>query len=235
VTSCAFAGLTVIAVTQLPSFLHEPFAEALSRSLLLPAFVALFGVVAALFLRGFGDGSALEDRPVTPAVPVEPDYFPDDDDYFEYTVDWSSAEDSSAHDSPAYDSPAYDSRAYDQEWDDPHRAEQWRADESVTSPFAVHGPVHDSFPDDDPDTVPELITVDEPYRSPEPIPVRNGHAVWRNLLDDQLDGSAVASRPEPIGHAHNGFHVLGEEAVGRHSRPDDDAGTYGKHSMRFRD
>ena len=45
-------------VTQLPAFLHEPFSAALSQALLLPAFVALFGVVAALFLRGFGDGSA---------------------------------------------------------------------------------------------------------------------------------------------------------------------------------
>lgn len=216
------------AVTQLPAFLHEPFAEALSRSLLLPAFVALFGVVAALFLRGFGDGSALEDRPVTPAVPVEPDYFPDDDDYFEYTVDWSSADDSSTG----------DDYLHHEEWDDPHRAEQWRADESVTSPLAVRAVQdlgHDSFPDDDPDTVPELITVDGPYRTPEPIPARNGHAVWRNLLDDQLDGSATAPRPDPIGHAHNGFQVPGEVALGRHSRQDDDAGTYGKHSMRFRD
>lgn len=209
------------AVTQLPAFLHEPFAEALSRSLLLPAFVALFGVVAALFLRGFGDGSALEDRPVTPAVPVEPDYFPDDDDYFEYTVDWSSTDDSAVD----------DASSYDEGWDDRHRAEQWRADESVTSPLAVHDAVHDP----DPDTVPELITVDEPYRTPQPIPARNGHAVWRDLLDDQLDGSAAASRRDPIDHAYNGFHVPGEEASGRHSRPDGDAGTYGKHSMRFRD
>ncbi len=42
-----------LAVTQLPGFLHEPFAAAMSQSLLLPAFVALFGVVAALFLLGF--------------------------------------------------------------------------------------------------------------------------------------------------------------------------------------
>ena len=39
-------------VTRLPGFLHEPFSEALSQSLLLPAFVALLGVIAALFLRG---------------------------------------------------------------------------------------------------------------------------------------------------------------------------------------
>src|SRR5258705_5653762 len=35
-------------VTKLPSFLHEPFSAALSQSLLLPAVVALFGVVGAL-------------------------------------------------------------------------------------------------------------------------------------------------------------------------------------------
>src|SRR5690625_1887421 len=38
---------------QLPEFLHEPFAAAMSESTLLPAFIALFGVAAALFLVGF--------------------------------------------------------------------------------------------------------------------------------------------------------------------------------------
>jgi MFS family permease len=46
---------------QLPGFLHEPFAAALSQSLLLPAFVALFGVIAALFFIG-GCGAASRDR-----------------------------------------------------------------------------------------------------------------------------------------------------------------------------
>jgi MFS family permease len=39
-------------VMHLPSFLHTPFAAAMSQSILLPAFVALFGVVAAIFLVG---------------------------------------------------------------------------------------------------------------------------------------------------------------------------------------
>jgi EmrB/QacA subfamily drug resistance transporter len=39
-------------VTHLPSFLHDPFAQAMSQSILLPAFAALFGVVAAIFLVG---------------------------------------------------------------------------------------------------------------------------------------------------------------------------------------
>ena len=39
-------------VTHLPPVLHDPFAAALSQSILLPAFVALFGVVAAIFMVG---------------------------------------------------------------------------------------------------------------------------------------------------------------------------------------
>jgi MFS-type transporter involved in bile tolerance (Atg22 family) len=39
-------------VTQLPPFLYDPFAHAMSQSILLPAFAALFGVVAAIFLIG---------------------------------------------------------------------------------------------------------------------------------------------------------------------------------------
>ncbi|MCW2511932.1 MAG: drug resistance transporter, EmrB/QacA subfamily [Mycobacterium sp.] len=249
------------AVTRLPGFLHEPFSNALSQSLLLPAFVALFGVVAALFLRGFGEGSTVERRPLVDArTYVEPDYFRDDDDYVEYTVDWSAGEEDA-------DWPA--------EYDEPVPA----ADESVTAPFATHvehplhapaeswhgGPVEswhslmsDGPPvldaDDEPDTVPELVTVVEPHRPPEPIPARNGRAPWRSILDELLDDPADAPtpEPEPIGFAHNGFHVEAESHLrvpptpsppspraGKHarddSRGDEDAGTYGRHSMRFRD
>jgi EmrB/QacA subfamily drug resistance transporter len=38
---------------QLPAFLREPFSAAMSQSVLLPAFITLFGIVAALFLVGF--------------------------------------------------------------------------------------------------------------------------------------------------------------------------------------
>ncbi len=38
---------------RLPDFVREPFAAAMSQSTLLPAFIALFGVLAALFLVGF--------------------------------------------------------------------------------------------------------------------------------------------------------------------------------------
>ncbi|MCW2553775.1 MAG: drug resistance transporter, EmrB/QacA subfamily [Mycobacterium sp.] len=253
------------AITRLPGFLHEPFSTALSQSLLLPAFVALFGVIAALFLRGSAEGSGGEPRPLFDArTYVEPDYFRDDDDYVEYAVEWSSGED-------------------DAEWGaeyDVFAGDMTAADESATAPLAVHvehplhapaeswhgGPVEswhslmDHEPvafdaDDEPDTVPELIAIEEPYRPAEPIPERNGHAPWRSILDDMLDGPtrAPVAEPEPVGFAHNGFRVESEANLnlhvppvpppssrgGRHSRDesrdDDDAGTYGRHSMRFRD
>ncbi len=55
---------------RLPAFVREPFSAAMSQSVLLPAFVALFGIVAALFLVGFapwlagraGKGAALAEH-----------------------------------------------------------------------------------------------------------------------------------------------------------------------------
>jgi len=101
----------------LPPFLREPFAAAMSQSLLLPAFVALFGVVAALFLRGQATERA---EPVGAREMPEPNYFPDDDDYVEYTVDraaFDAVDDSEPWD--WYDEPA-------------------EPDEPRTSPIPVH-------------------------------------------------------------------------------------------------
>jgi MFS family permease len=95
---------------EMPEFLHVPFADAMSQSMLLPAFVALFGVGAALFLvgstesvddgelTGISDPDGL-DAP-TRRVRVRPsaaegfesgldgyrDGFDDDDDYVEYML-----------------------------------------------------------------------------------------------------------------------------------------------------
>lgn len=65
---------------QLPEFLREPFAAAMSQSVLLPAFIALFGIVAALFLVGFAR-SAMAGVPPDGADVVDDDY--DDDEYVE--------------------------------------------------------------------------------------------------------------------------------------------------------
>jgi hypothetical protein len=50
------------AALQLPKFLREPFAAAMSQSMLLPAFVALFGVTAALFMVGFAGSAGSDGR-----------------------------------------------------------------------------------------------------------------------------------------------------------------------------
>ena len=70
---------------QLPEFVREPFSAAMSQSVLLPAFIALFGIVAALFLVGFtpwvitrdAKGGDLPDGDDV----IDDDY--DDDDYVE--------------------------------------------------------------------------------------------------------------------------------------------------------
>ncbi|ORB50294.1 MFS transporter [Mycolicibacterium rhodesiae] len=84
----ADAAPSDLAVLALPSFLREPFSAALSQSMLLPAFGALFGIVAALFVvGGFGAPRRVPaDDEVTDEIPVYDDGY-DDDDYLEYVVD----------------------------------------------------------------------------------------------------------------------------------------------------
>nr|WP_236055165.1 MFS transporter [Mycobacterium sp. SM1] len=80
---------------QLPEFLRQPFAAAMSQSILLPAFVALFGIAAALFMVGFTAPAAtrrfggFDDR--TERIPVTSDDcggcgddYDDDEDDDEY-------------------------------------------------------------------------------------------------------------------------------------------------------
>jgi EmrB/QacA subfamily drug resistance transporter len=85
-TTCLNARMPAVAapgessVTRLPRFLHQPFAAAMSQSLLLPAFVALVGVVAALFLVGrVGRAAPRGDRRRTSQRDSGEDDFDDDD------------------------------------------------------------------------------------------------------------------------------------------------------------
>jgi EmrB/QacA subfamily drug resistance transporter len=86
----ADAAPSDLAVLKLPAVLHEPFATALSQSMLLPAFVALFGIIGALFLAGglprrvAGPGYS-DDDDVTDPIPVYDEGY-DDDEYTEYEV-----------------------------------------------------------------------------------------------------------------------------------------------------
>ncbi|MGV0656727.1 MFS transporter [Mycolicibacterium thermoresistibile] len=57
----------------LPEFLHAPYAAAMAQSMLLPAFVALFGVLAAIFLAGI----VLS----TPQPDADAQYLDEHDDY----------------------------------------------------------------------------------------------------------------------------------------------------------
>lgn len=182
-------------VTQLPGFLHTPFAAAMSQSML-PAFVALFGVVAALFLVGFrgrsGPNAGDPDQVATEAIRV---YRPglsrddvlridgDDDDYVEYTVDW---------DDPDADTEPLEARA---EHVLHAPAETWHS-----------APVEDWH---------SLLADEIPSADAPSAELRDSESL-RHILDELLgnrppEPSVPHVRPkpsaEPIGHAHNGFHV----------------------------
>lgn len=60
---------------QLPEFLRDPFSAAMAQSVLLPAFIALFGILAALFLVGFAP---------TAGEPLHTDDLDGYDDYDDY-------------------------------------------------------------------------------------------------------------------------------------------------------
>jgi EmrB/QacA subfamily drug resistance transporter len=85
----------------LPAFLQEPFSAAMSQTLLLPAFIALFGVGAALFFLGFGNprSTVFDDRGFDDANRGRTMEYGDDevfavdhDEYVEYTVSWDDLE-----------------------------------------------------------------------------------------------------------------------------------------------
>jgi hypothetical protein len=232
-------------VARLPAWLHEPFAAAMSQSMLLSAFFALFGVVAAMFLLGFGNAELVEpiddedgDRDAGLAVDYGGDEsFVDDDEYLEYTVSWD-------------------------DWDDePQRVAPVVEDDDVTEPMESR--------------VEHVL----------PAPAETWHTApiesWRWAHDEEIAEPAPPEPPpppepkpkvEPIGFAHNGFHVDDQEhfqslpdpeptpprhgrrprhyladdepeprqfwfqSNGRHSRDNpDDVPRYGRHSMPGRD
>ncbi|MGA8330219.1 MAG: MFS transporter [Mycobacterium sp.] len=179
------------AALQLPEFLREPFANAMSQSMLFPAFVALFGVGAALFMvgadrpaRGIAadavSGDAESSDAPTRRVRVRPsaaqgfdsgsdgfrDGFDDDDDYVEYTV------------TPAPTAPPRRPSA---------AVRPARIREDRTEPLPKH--------------------VDHP----RPAPAENWHSSpvesWHSLLEDE----PAAADDEAIGFAHNGFNVDDEQ------------------------
>jgi MFS family permease len=71
---------------QLPGFLREPFATAMSQSMLLPAFISLLGIVTALFMLSivrslFSRRGGYDDELADDDYEDEDDYYEDDDGY----------------------------------------------------------------------------------------------------------------------------------------------------------
>ncbi len=71
---------------ELPAFVREPFSAAMSQSVLLPAFIALFGIVAAIFLLG-STPALRKPRVAEPVDHLADDDVDDDyDDYVEFIL-----------------------------------------------------------------------------------------------------------------------------------------------------
>ncbi|MFG1931193.1 MFS transporter [Mycobacterium sp. NPDC048908] len=232
---------------ELPTWLNEPFAAAMSQSMLLPAFFALFGVVAAMFLLGFGDPARLVDdgdledlEDADHAVEYGGEDFTDDDDYVEYEVRWDDGADNAVH--------------VDETITEPMRS---RADHLLHAPAeAWHSAPVESW---------QSLREDE--AEPAAGPQREA---WQDMVDEWLSDLPPAKpKSERIGFAHNGFHVDDEERfrplppssqepprASRHYRPEsqpqkrpfwfesngkhsgddpDDAPRYGRHSAPGRD
>ncbi|HET6732086.1 MAG TPA: MFS transporter [Mycobacterium sp.] len=208
-------------VTRLPAFLHEPFAAAMSQSMLLPAFFALFGVVAALFLLGFGNQNLQRLVPAPRADDVDPhaghaveyggdDAFVDDDDYVEYTITWDEPE-------PAWSEPE-PVRAVDDEGDtEPMRsraghllhapAETWHSAPVESWQWGHHPPEGQG---DELEAEPERPEPAPPDPAPADPPEPRREQ-WRGILDELLGDPPAKPAVEPIGYAHNGFHVDEEQ------------------------
>jgi EmrB/QacA subfamily drug resistance transporter len=171
----------------LPAYLQEPFSAAMSQTLLLPAFFALFGVGSALFFLGFGNprSTMVDDRGFDDDGGGDQVFAVDHDEYVEYTVSWDDAE--------------------------PLRANR-PDNEPATEPMASR--IQHLLP------APADIWHDEPVES------------WRHVTD-VLPAVPPAPTPEPpkvaepIGFAHNGFHV-DDDPEGAHST----VGRHGRHGLR---
>lgn len=186
------------AVSALPDFLQVPFAAAMSQSLLLPAFVALIGVVSAIFLRGFGDvatvAPAAPVRRAEPATPAHHDGY-DDDDYLEYVV---------SHDELEFTEPIT-------------QHSDLGADDSVTRPLMTHGRREVARPEPSSDGDPWRRVLDELL--PETPPVAPAHNGFRVEADEPRNGRRRRYR-EDGDSAPEWFREGEPPTPGRHSRGD---------------
>jgi EmrB/QacA subfamily drug resistance transporter len=192
---------------QMPEFLREPFSAAMSQSMLLPAFIALFGIAAALFMIGFTDSGPADDQRSrsgagdgkaghqggpearTRRIRVRPSassHISDDH--------WSASlvsHDDGFRDGFDDDDDYVEYTLSPARTASPERREvgpaRARVDEGNTEPLPVYA------------------------EHPRPAPADTWHTgpieSWRSLLDDD----EPVLEDEPIGFAHNGFHVDDEQ------------------------
>jgi EmrB/QacA subfamily drug resistance transporter len=213
-------------VSQLPGFLHQPFSAAMSQSMLLPAFVSLFGVVAALFLAG-----------AQPPARGRPAEWADDNTAADRYVGLDRAERTDVISAIDRDFGVSDDGYF-----------QYVDDDDAYVEYTIRRPQPEPVAADDTDTEP-MATSAEPTRG-EPVdlwPRERMETLHREPLDTWHRPAA-----EPVGFLHNGSHVeqehrfqdiydslrreteLGSGSArhrrepGRH-RPDPE--THGRHSM----
>jgi EmrB/QacA subfamily drug resistance transporter len=191
------------AVTRLPDFLHRPFSDAMSQSTLLPAFITLFGVVAALFFVGARPASAVRSRrarigaahdeiddaePPTDEIPaLHEQYLLDEygtfldefDDYAEYTLEPPEPVDE--YDAMLSPMPVEPDSASPDDW--------W----------------HHALAADD--TEPLAVRADPLGGEPVDLEPDRGY----ETLYHEPPGRWLHSSAGPIGFAHNGLHVDREQ------------------------
>ena len=196
---------------QLPEFLREPFSAAMSQSMLLPAFIALFGIAAALFMVGFVRSAPAEDQ--RPRAGARDGGVGHQDGGESRTrrirVRPSVSQDISGDQRAGYLVGHDDAfQGFREGFDDDDDYVEYTLsparNASPERPRAV-GPTRPRADDDKTEPLP-LHT-----EHPRPAPAESWHSApvesWRSLLDDP----APASEVEPIGFAHNGFHVDDEQ------------------------
>jgi hypothetical protein len=244
------------AALQLPEFLREPFAAAMSQSMLLPAFIALFGVVAALFMLGFTDSaSGGDERPAgdtgadapTRRVRVRPsaaegfaggfdgfrDGFDDDDDYVEYTLPRRSTASSPRPSRAAVRPARYPNEGLTEPLtlptDELRAASSGPASPSEAEPI---GFAHNGFHVDDAQRF-------RPIEKFAPRDQQSGNRIDRHDeffedIDTYGGGGDWASRPRsatPPGEYRNGYHLPDEGFPRKHRRADpDDPPGFGRRS-----
>ena len=205
----------------------------MSQSMLLPAFIALFGVVAALFLLGFAPAAPKPQRSPPVDDSWDDDDYLDDDHYVEFTVTHDDPEPVAA--APVATAatfvaapPVADVRAVDDEGDtEPLAArhenvltppadtwhdepvETWRSllEDDQPEPATMPPPVHTPpvVPAPPVEHTPAHEPIAPPHEPPEPPAYRREPV--GSLLDFLADVPPPSPSVEPIGFAHNGFHT----------------------------